>query len=116
MTISDKYLLKLWHTKAGERAENKCEICGIESDCLQTHHIFSKSNKSICYDLINALHVCNDHHRWAEKVGELYVIAFLIDNKIRDLNWMNELIARKNVIVKYNNLYRIEWKERLFAA
>lgn len=51
----------LWSKKVKEKAGNKCEVCGKETG-LNSHHIFSRSNKRVRWDLDNGICVCVLHH------------------------------------------------------
>ena len=51
----------LWALKVKERAGYKCEYCGSER-YLNSHHIFSRSNHSVRWDLENGMCLCPSHH------------------------------------------------------
>lgn len=50
-------------------------------------------------------------------MGNIYkpekFLSMLIDSGVRTQEWFDELVKRKNIIVKFNNDYRIKQKELL---
>jgi len=58
--IKDK-LDNEWRIYIYKRAGNKCEYCGAPIT-LNAHHIFSKSNPSVKWDIDNGVCVCVSHH------------------------------------------------------
>lgn len=117
MIVSDKYLNVLFRTVVGSRAGWRCEgeVCGHVGDDCQAHHIYSRDNKSVRYDPLNGAWLCNYHHRLAEIMGTKDFIVYLYNTKKRPEGWREELITRKNQIVKANNSYREYWKEKLLS-
>lgn len=45
------------------RARGKCEVCGA-TDTLQTSHIYSRANRSVRWDELNAICKCAKCHFW----------------------------------------------------
>lgn len=113
----DKELLKLWGDVCKKRASNKCEYpeCSVKATRLQAHHYFNRKNKSVRYDPMNAICLCAVHHVLGNDSAHLdpdFKEKWLCSGK-RPLNWLDELTKRKNIIVKDNNDYRLEWLNRL---
>ena len=54
----------LWAEITKKRAGFRCEYCG-ETHYLNSHHIFSRSNKSTRWDLNNACVLCPAHHTFS---------------------------------------------------
>lgn len=113
--VSDKYLNSLFRIVVGSRAGWRCEVCDHVGDDCQAHHIYSRDNKSVRYDPINGAWLCNYHHRVAEDLGTKKFIVYLNDTRTRPEGWREELISRKNQIVKANNAFREYWKEKLLG-
>ncbi len=113
MIVSDKYLLNLLREIVSERAGYRCEKCLAFGKNFDPHHVYSREYKSIRYDPLNGVWLCVDCHRYAHTVGERFFINELVEFGIRPPDWPNELITRKNLIVKFNNAFRIEWKAKL---
>lgn len=61
-----KGLMDEWARKVKERAGNKCEYCG-KTENLNSHHIFSRSNQSTRYELINGICLCSGCHVLSSK-------------------------------------------------
>ena len=61
---ADKTQLDTWSLKVKELAGFKCEYCGKPTG-LNSHHIFSRSNKSTRYDLDNGVCLCVGHHTFS---------------------------------------------------
>jgi len=51
----------LWRQLVYQRANNRCEYCG-KSGRLNAHHVFSRSNYSVRWDLDNGVCLCVSHH------------------------------------------------------
>jgi len=56
-----KKLDDIWKDKVKERAGFKCEFCDKQTT-LNSHHIFSRSNRSVRWDLNNGICLCVNHH------------------------------------------------------
>jgi len=63
---SDRTQLLEWALKAKEKAHHICEYCGGRNG-LNTHHIYSRSKKSVRYDLDNSCVLCVAHHIFSSK-------------------------------------------------
>jgi hypothetical protein len=55
-----------WSILVKLEAGNKCEVCGITSP-LNSHHIFSRSNRSVRWDESNGVCLCVAHHTFSSK-------------------------------------------------
>lgn len=55
-----------WSKLVKLRAKNQCEYCGKTSP-LNSHHIFSRSNKSTRWDPKNGVCLCVAHHTFSSK-------------------------------------------------
>ena len=60
-TSKKRKLDRLWSTLVKERANHKCEYCG-KTTHLNSHHIFSRNNHSVRWDLENGVCLCPSHH------------------------------------------------------
>jgi hypothetical protein len=56
-----KQLDDLWAEAVKIKAHNKCEMCG-RITYLNSHHIFSRSNYSVRWDVENGVCLCAGHH------------------------------------------------------
>lgn len=57
----DKQLDDLWSKLVKDRAGNQCEKCH-KTSYLNSHHIFSRQNKSVRWDLDNGICLCAGCH------------------------------------------------------
>ena len=71
---------------------------------LNSHHIFSRVNKSVRWDLDNGICLCVGHHIGSQFSPHKSPVSFtiwLISKKGRQ--FVELLTAKKNQIVKYSN-------------
>ena len=85
-------LMKEWALKVKERAGFKCEYCGI-TEYLNSHHIFSRSNRTTRYDLDNGMCLCTCCHTFSSKFSAHKTPAEFIEwiKVYRGLEWYEEL-------------------------
>lgn len=91
----NRKLFKLWSEKVRERANKKCEYCGIAIgeigkngkpiNKLDSHHLVSriKKNSFLKWDLNNGVCVCSGCHKFSEDSfhrSPITTIAWLIKN------------------------------------
>lgn len=55
-----------WSLLVKLQAGNKCEVCEAEKP-LNSHHIFSRSNRSVRWDEANGVCLCVSHHTFNSK-------------------------------------------------
>ena len=58
----DKQLDDAWSELVKLRAGNACEYCKSKSKQLHSHHIFTRSKKSVRWDVLNGIALCAGHH------------------------------------------------------
>ena len=58
-----EYMDKLWSEIVKIRAGHKCEYCGSTKN-LNSHHVFTRVNASLRWDVDNGVCLCADHHRF----------------------------------------------------
>lgn len=59
----EKQLDKLWREVSLIRANHKCEYWGCnKTDNLNAHHVFSRSRRSVRWDIENCFILCPYHH------------------------------------------------------
>lgn len=120
MIVSDKYVLDLFNQLTGYRSGWRCEFpgCNAAGHDLNPHHVYSRDYKTIRYDSeYNGIYLCTPHHVGWDGISAHHTptefLRVILENKIRSEEWFLELIRRKNKIVKFNNSFRVDWKERL---
>lgn len=82
---------KIWSLEVKRRAGNKCEYCGKDHG-LNSHHVFSRSNRIVRWDLDNGVCVCVLHH--------VFGLFSAHKSPIEFIEWLKEKRG-------------IEWYERL---
>jgi len=110
MKVSDDHNLKLLRDVVSARAGHVCEWPGCASTDCDPHHVFGRANKAVRYDPENCAWLCNVHHREAEASPRDFNAIMVA---LRGNSWWVELVRAKNQVVKFNDAFRSEWKERL---
>jgi len=118
MIVSDEYLLRLFREIVGSRAKWKCEFpgCPMFGKDLNPHHVFSRDNHSVRYDPENGLWLCTPHHNGdllSAHKSPYKFMSIILTYEVRTPEWLEDLIIRKNQIVKANNSFRCDWKNKL---
>lgn len=99
-----KNLDALWSEKVKVRAGGKCEYCGKITG-LNSHHVFSRSNKRVRWDIDNGVCVCVLHHIFGLFSAHKSPIEFIEWLKERRGNdWYNGLRERANVRILFTKL------------
>ena len=62
----DGKLDTLWSELVKLEANYQCEVCG-KTTTLNSHHIFSRSNRSVRWDETNGVCLCVPHHTFNAK-------------------------------------------------
>lgn len=120
MKVSDKYNLDLFRQVVGARAHWKCEypFCHASGHDLNAHHWIGKDNKAVRYMPDNGIYLCTFHHTAgypsAHGNPDLFRMNLFMSG-VRTINWLNILTVAAGEIVKFNNSFREDWKEKLMA-
>ncbi len=76
------------------KIKGKCELCG-RRDYLNAHHIFSRSAKSVRWDLDNGVCLCAGHHTLTNTSAHKAPIWFIEEmKKRRGEKWYKDLQTR----------------------
>ena len=116
--VSDKYLRDLLREIVSLRANNCCEWPGCKNTECDPHHFFTKDNLSIRYSPESCLWLCCEHHtgRISAHSEPKIFEAVIIYYHVRTIEWLQEVIERKNQIITVApEIYREEWKVKLLA-
>jgi hypothetical protein len=63
----------LWSKVVRQRDGNECVIEGCHADSCHAHHIFSRKNISVRWDVKNGISLCYRHHfHWAHRDYEQF--------------------------------------------
>lgn len=90
---------KQWREKIYENAGWRCEYCG-RPDTLNAHHIFSRSRKSVRWDLDNGVCLCVSHHIFSSKFSAHKTPTEFVEwiKKYRGEDWYNRLRRKANTL------------------
>jgi len=94
---STPYLDGLWSKATKYYYGDKCEVCGKTG--VNSHHIYSRSNLAVRWDIDNCSCLCVYHHLWDTKISGHKAPAELIEflkNK-RGIGWYNRLRQKANM-------------------
>lgn len=108
--VSDDYNLKLLRDVVCARAGGHCEWPGCACVDCDPHHVFGRANKATRYLPDNCVFLCSVHHREAEASPRDFHAIMIA---MRGNSWWSTLVTAKNQVVKFNDAFRKEWKERL---
>lgn len=86
---------KNWAYLVKELAGNKCEYCG-KTEHLNSHHIFSRSNHLLRWDITNGICLCAGHHVFSTEFSAHKSPAEFIEwvKEYRGLEWYEDLRKR----------------------
>lgn len=94
-----KKLDDLWSAKIKRIAGNKCEYCG-KTNTLNSHHIFSRSNRSTRWDIDNGICLCVAHHTFSSQFSAHKTPMEFSEwiKELRGEDWFYDLLRRKNTV------------------
>jgi hypothetical protein len=95
-----KILDKLWAEGVRLKAKYKCEYSG-KTTALNTHHIFSRSNRTLRWDADNGVCLNAGYHtlgNWSAHKSPVEFIEWIKEK--RGQEWYDRLRLRANVISK----------------
>lgn len=100
---------KMWALIVKNKAGNKCEYCG-KTDGLNSHHIFSRSNRSTRWYVPNGVSLCVSHHvfgNFSAHKAPIEFVEWLKESRGED--WYKELrsIAKESVKIDFEEIKTI---------
>lgn len=103
----------LWSKVVKRLAGDKCEYCG-KANGLNSHHIFSRSNHSVRWELKNGICLCVSHHVFGLFSAHKSPIEFVewIKEK-RGVEWYEDIRVRAKQIVLVNENFRELCRQRI---
>ena len=113
-TIDNK-LDKLWSLLVKHRAGFKCEYCGTREKVLNSHHIYSRSNRSTRWDLENGVCLCVGHHTFSTKFSAHKTPTEFTEwlYSVKGESWMSDLRVKAHAIAKLKLFEKEELLEEL---
>jgi len=114
LTPLENKLDKLWSLKVKELAGYACEYCGKDTT-LNSHHIYSRSKKSVRWCLLNGVCLCVSHHTFSSTFSAHKTPAEFIDwiELNRGVTW---LIGLKTEANKISDKITVEYLQDLIDA
>ena len=113
-TIDNKLDI-LWSLLVKHRAGFRCEYCGSREKVLNSHHIYSRSNRSTRWDLENGVCLCVGHHTFSTKFSAhktpTEFTEWLYETKGEA--FMNDLRVKAHAIAKLKMFEKEELLEKL---
>ena len=97
-----------WAYMVKELAGNKCEYCG-KTDQLNSHHIFSRSNRLLRWDVTNGICLCAGHHTLKSDFSAHKTPADFIEwvKEHRGIAWYEDLRLRAKQTVASNEVVNL---------
>ena len=103
-----------WSKLVKLRASNKCEYCG-KTSYLNSHHIYSRSKRSVRWDVKNGICLCVGHHTFSSTFSAhktpLEFVKWLEDYKGTD--YIDNLTLKANTISKLHTFEKEELLKHL---
>lgn len=97
----DKKLDDAWSLAVKVQAGFKCEYCGKTSS-LNSHHVYSRSNRSVRWDLRNGYCLCVSHHTFGNISAHKSPMEFSKwMEQDRGKEWADDLNVVANKTVKF---------------
>jgi len=97
-----------WSKLVKLEANNKCEVCG-KTTTLNSHHIFSRSNRSVRWDETNGVCLCVAHHtfgNWSAHKSPVEFIYWLEEEYGKE--YLEDLRFRANQTKKWSKAEKEE--------
>lgn len=95
--VIKKKLDVLWSQLVKKQADGKCEVCGKQEN-LNSHHIVSRKNLNLRWDLKNGCCLCVGCHKFKNESAHLdpiWFIGWVIENRKSDYEY---LLTKRNVM------------------
>ena len=111
----DDSLDKLWSLLVKHRANWRCEYCGSREKMLNSHHIYSRSNRSTRWDLENGVCLCVGHHTFSTKFSAHKTPTEFTEwlYKEKGEAWMSDLRVKAHAIAKLKPFEKQELLDEL---
>jgi len=108
----DGKLDEAWSKAVKIQAGMKCEYCGKETT-LNSHHVYSRSNRSVRWDLSNGYCLCVSHHTFGQVSAHKSPMEFSKwMEQDRGVEWAEALEIKAHQTVKWNK----QDKEQILEA
>ena len=111
----DAKLDKIWSLLVKHRAGWRCEYCGSREKVLNSHHIYSRSNRSTRWDLENGVCLCVGHHTFSTKFSAHKTPTEFTEwlYSVKGESFMNNLRVNAHAIAKLKPFEKEELYQQL---
>jgi len=107
-----------WSKLVKLRANMKCEIQGCtHKPTLNSHHIFSRKNRSTRWDVENGICLCIGHHTMSSKFsahGNPIAFTYWLE-EYKGSDWIDALSKKSHSIRKWHKFEKEELLEELLT-
>lgn len=103
-----------WSKLVKLRAGNKCEYCG-KTTTLNSHHIFSRSKKSVRWEVLNGVCLCVAHHTFSSSFSAHKTpteFTYWLE-KTKGKKFMEKLTQMAHSTVKFHKFEKEELLQKL---
>jgi len=109
----DGKLDKAWSLAVKLKAGMCCEYCG-KTTYLNSHHVYSRSNRTVRWDLNNGYSLCVGHHTFGNFSAHKNPVDFgewMLDD--RGQEWLDALRLKAHATAKYDKADKERMLEEL---
>jgi hypothetical protein len=113
----DGKLDRAWSLLVKHRAGFRCEYCNTRIKRLESHHIYSRSNRSTRWDTINGICLCTGHHVFSSSFSAHKTPVEFTEwlYKEKGEAWMSELRHKAHGISKLKKFEKEELLKHLLS-
>lgn len=104
---------ELWSEAVKLRAGNKCEICQ-KTERLNSHHIITRNNYNVRYDLENGVCLCVGHHMTGLFSAHGNPGWFHENFVLKNRDWTS--LYHRSLVKRVNNYNEIEENLRKYVT
>jgi len=103
-----------WSIRIKQIHNYKCEYCGKET-YLNSHHFYSKTCRSVAWDIDNGFCLCSGHHTLVQAFSAHKTPAEFVEwaTQLRGEKWLLDLRAKKIVTKHHIDYELLEIAEQL---
>lgn len=102
----DGKLDKVWSDLVKARAGYRCEYCHVKGKQIHSHHIYSRANRSVRWDLTNGIALCASHHVLSSKFSAHQTPVEFTEwlYRVKGDEFMDELRMKAALVFKWDKI------------
>ena len=93
--IEKRHADETWSSLVKSRDNDQCIICG-KTKYLNAHHLISRTNKELRFDVMNGVSLCPKHHRFSfdfsAHQNPFVFILWLMKNRQEQFEYLKEKV------------------------